>query len=298
MNLFKSLLVLLVLSLIVSANAANRLTVELTKEVDLLSKNASGDMEVVEELAPETIIRFRTDTATSSFYRHILILSSPNLSQDEVAQINRMTLFVQRNILQKSRRYQNSGEAFDRRTGQYNITSQSQRRSLVEKIIARGPRSFGSTLLRMPDGELYEVLNDHVTLEDGTYVPFTFPEAVRMAREWGYQIPNASQARTIADFAARSGNQFKAITRTPNNGEISQLRSMNQMMNDPRMRQRAEAGRSKLIDGHFKWYTNTGKIYGFGKGNGRFWHNSPSGAHVGDPGYYDYSHGVRLIKRT
>jgi hypothetical protein len=297
MNLLKSLVVLLVLSLIVSAQAAERLTVELKKEVDLLTQSSSGDMELVEELAPETILRFRTDTATGSFYRHIFILSSPNLSQDEIAEINKKPLFVQRNILQKSRRYESSGATFDRRTGQYNITNQAQRRDLVEKIIDRGPRVFGSTLMRMPDGELYEVLNDHVTLEDGTYVPFTFPEARRMAREWGYEIPNATQARAIADLAARSGNQFKAITRTPNNGEASQLKSMNQMMNDSRMRQRAEAGRSKLIDGHFKWYTNTGKIYGFAKGNGRFWQNSPSGAHVADPDYYDYSHGVRLIKK-
>jgi hypothetical protein len=70
------------------------------------------------------------------------------------------------------------------------------------------------------------------------------------------------------------------------------------MMNDSRMRERSKAGDKKLIDGHFKWYTNDARIYGFAKGDGTFWQNSPSAAHVGDPGYYDYSHGVRLIRKV
>lgn len=277
--------------------AASRQTVELTNEVDLLVKSSSGDLVVVEELAPETILRFRTDTKIGDYFRHILILSSPNLSSSEVNRLNQKKLFLEEGIFERSKVYVNEGASFDARTGRYQISSQAQREALVDKIIEKGPKRFGSTLVRMPNGEVFEVLNDHVTLEDGTYVPFTFPEARRMAREWGYQIPDASQARAIADQAARAGNQFKAITRTPNNNEASQFKSMNEMMNDSRMKQRAQAGRTKLIDGHFKWYTNTGKIYGFAKGNGRFWQNSPSGAHVGDPGYYDYSHGVRLIKR-
>lgn len=297
MTLFRSLLVLMALVLSAYSQAASRRTVELNDEIDLLTQSASGDYVVIEELAPETILRFRTDTKVGRYYRHILILSSPNLSTSEMAAINQKKLFISDEIMQRSDIYQNSGATFDSRTGRYNIQTQSQRRDLVEKIIAEGPDKYGSTLISLSNGSVIEVLNDHVTLKDGTYVPFTFPEARRMAREWGYEIPNEREVRAIAQFAARAGNQFKAITRTPNDNQMLQLRSMNEMMNDSRMRQRAQKGRTKLIDGHFKWYTNTGKIYGFAKGNGRFYQNSPSGAHVGDPDYYDYSHGVRLIKR-
>jgi hypothetical protein len=297
MTPYRSLFFLLVFLLSPISHAVSRITVELNSAIDLLTKNASGDYVVVEELAPETILRFRTDTKVGEYYRHILILSSPNLSNNEVARINQKKLFISDEVRQVSELYQNSGSSFDARTGRYDITNQSQRRELVERIIQEGPARYGSTLINMANGSVIEVLNDHVTLSDGTYVPFTFPEAKRMAREWGYDLPNASEAYAIADYAARSGNQFRAITRTPNNNQMLQLRSMNEMMNDARMRQRAQAGQNKLIDGHFKWYTNTGRIYGFARGDGRFWQNSPSAAHVGDPGYYDYSHGVRLIKR-
>jgi hypothetical protein len=180
----------------------------------------------------------------------------------------------------------------------YNITSQSERAELIEQIIDAGPERMGTTKMRMPDGSVYEVMNDSVTLPDGTYVPLTFPEAKRIAAAWDYQIPNAEQAIAIGKYAANNGNQYKAITRTPNNSQADQFKSMNEMMNDPRMKERSRAGRNKLIDGHFKWYTNTGKIYGFARGDGRFWQNRPSGAHVGDPQYYDYSHGVRLIRKV
>ncbi|TNF02585.1 MAG: hypothetical protein EP326_03035 [Deltaproteobacteria bacterium] len=182
--------------------------------------------------------------------------------------------------------------------GKYTITSQAQRKALIEKIIAAGPNKMSTTKMTMPDGTKYEVMNDNVKLPDGTYVPLTFPEAKRIAQAWGWQLPDAGQAKTIGRAAASDGNQYKAITRTPNNGEASQLKSMNEMMNDSRMRERSKAGDKKLIDGHFKWYTNDGRIYGFAKGDGTFWQNSPSAAHVGDPGYYDYSHGVRLIRKV
>jgi len=189
-------------------------------------------------------------------------------------------------------------DAFDARTGEYNITNQAQRVSLINEIIAAGPDRLGTTTIRMPNGEIYEVMNDNVTLPDGTYVPFTFPEAQSIARAWGYQLPNSEQAIAIGRLAASSGNQLPAITREPNNGQASQLRSVNALMNDSRMRSRAQAGQENLIDGHFKWYTDTGRIYGFAKGNGRFYQNTPSAAHVGDPTYYDYSHGVRLIRKV
>jgi hypothetical protein len=181
---------------------------------------------------------------------------------------------------------------------EYNIQSNAQREALIQEIIDAGPRGLGTTRVRLSDGNLYEVMNDNVTLSDGTYVPLTFPEAQRMARAWDYQLPSASQAVDIGRIAASSGNQFLAITRSPNNGPASQRSSMNAMMNDSRMRERARAGQDELIDGHFKWYTNDGRIYGFARGGGRFWQNRPSGAHVGDPGYYDYSHGVRMLRRV
>lgn len=182
--------------------------------------------------------------------------------------------------------------------GIYTISNQAQRKALIDKIIAAGPNKMSTTKMTMPDGTKYEVMNDNVKLPDGTYVPLTFPEAKRIAQAWGWQLPDSGQAKAIARAAASAGNQYKAITRTPNNGEVSQLKSMNEMMNDSRMKERSKAGNTKLIDGHFKWYTNDGRIYGFAKGDGTFWQNSPSAAHVGDPGYYDYSHGVRLIRKV
>jgi len=179
----------------------------------------------------------------------------------------------------------------------YQITSQQERRELVKQIIEAGPNHMSTTKMTMPDGTKYEVMNDNVTLPDGTYVPLTFPESKQIAAAWGWSLPNASQAKHIGKVAYERGNQYKAITRTPNNNQATQFKSMNEMMNDPRMHERADAGKDRLIDGHFKWYTDTGKIYGFARGDGRFWQNTPSGAHVGDPGYYDYSHGVRLIRK-
>lgn len=187
---------------------------------------------------------------------------------------------------------------FNDRTSEYNITNQAQRIALIDEIINAGPDRFGTTTLKMANDETYEVMNDNVTLPDGTYVPLTFLEAQTIARAWGYQLPTSEQAIAIGRLAAANGNQFAAIPREPNNGTPSQLRSMNAMMNDPRMYSRAQAGQDRLIDGHFKWYTDTGRIFGFARGDGKFYQNTPSAAHVGDPTYYDYSHGVRLIKRV
>ena len=115
--------------------AASRQTVELTNEVDLLVKSSSGDLVVVEELAPETILRFRTDTKTGDYFRHILILSSPNLSSSEVNRLNQKRLFLEEGIFEKSKAYVNEGASFDARTGRYQISSQAQREALVDKII-------------------------------------------------------------------------------------------------------------------------------------------------------------------
>jgi uncharacterized protein YgiM (DUF1202 family) len=189
-------------------------------------------------------------------------------------------------------------ETFLPREGNYKITSQEQKKKLIDKIIEAGPNRMSTTEMTMPDGSKYEVMNDNVTLPDGTYVPLSFPESKEIAAAWGWSLPNASQAKAIGKYAYERGTQFKAITRTPNNNQATQFKSMNEMMNDSRMHQRAKAGQERLIDGHFKWYTDTGKIYGFARGDGRFWQNTPSGAHVGDPQYYDYSHGVRLIRKV
>ena len=179
--------------------------------------------------------------------------------------------------------------------GVYNITTQKERNEIVEATLQSLPNdSQKFTILEINNKE-YRVSNDHIQRRDGRYLPMTFVEAEEVAKRFDCRIPTIEELKAIARYAANEGNQLKGITRSPNNDLASQLKSMNQMSNDPRMHDRAQMGRERLIDGHFKWYDNKGRIYGLAKGNGKFWQNSPSSAHVRDPDYYDYSHGVRLI---
>ena len=184
-----------------------------------------------------------------------------------------------------------------RSPAQYDITLQS-RRDLVEGLINDGPRGREFTTMRLGNGRCYRVMNDAPRLADGTYINLTFPEAQRLAATWGWQIPTASQIDDIQDYSRSIGSTYRAETRTPNSGVTTQLRSANEMMNDTYMHNIAEDGENRLVDGHFKWYDNRGRINGFYRSGTNYWQNSPSAHHVGDPGYWDYSHSVRLIQET
>lgn len=179
-------------------------------------------------------------------------------------------------------------------TGEYDIQTETVRLDLVQQIIDAGPDNMTSTTMEI-GGRCYEVLNDHVTLADGTYLPLTCPDAERIANAWGYVMPTESQLVEIGRYARQNGFQVPAIPISPNNRE-DRYDNMNEMMNNSVMRARAETGRTRMIDGHFKWYTNDCRIYGFAKRDGSFYQRTASPAHSRDEGYYDYSHGVRLMR--
>jgi hypothetical protein len=178
--------------------------------------------------------------------------------------------------------------------GDYHFASHYERSEKVEDIQHSGRDSQTYTTLNL-NGQVYDVVNDSIKTHNGRYIPITFAEAKVFAKAWMCRIPTIDELKAIARYAKNNGNQLRAITRPPNNDLKSLLKSMNAMINDPLMIDRAQMGEERLIDGHFKWYDDKGRIFGFAKGDGSFWQNSPSSAHMRDPDYYDYSHGLRLI---
>jgi hypothetical protein len=180
--------------------------------------------------------------------------------------------------------------------GQYENIAQC-REAFVQMIQAEGRGRFATTTLDLPGGR-FEVFNDALTLPDGTYVNFTHPEAMALARAWGCRLPNYDQAEAIRRYAEQQGARLTARPRPWDNGVH---RNMTAMMNDPEMRRRAADGQRRLINGHFKWYIDDGsndfRFYGFyapsacrsGYCQGR----GSSGGHGRN--YIDYSQSVRLI---
>lgn len=181
-------------------------------------------------------------------------------------------------------------------TGTPNNYSSSVRGGLVRQIIANGDGAFGTTELTI-NGQCTEVMNDSPTLPDGTYVPFTHPEATQMANQWGWRIPTSNQVLGIRAYTEAKGKVYPGITRT-NVTVADRENSIQALLNDPEMSIRARHGRSELINGHFKWYVQENglmQIMGLSKGNGTYW-QPLSAAHSFDRTYVDYSHGVRLVR--
>jgi hypothetical protein len=165
-----------------------------------------------------------------------------------------------------------------------------------------GPDRHAKTTLDLPGGT-FEVFNDALTLPDGTYVNFTYGEAREVAERWGCRLPNYDQAEAIRRHAEEQNAVFNARTR-PWAPDV--LPNMRAMMADPQMKERAEEGRSHLINGHFKWYIDDGsndfRFYGFSappncygaSRSGPYCQNrGSSGGH--DTNWIDYSQSVRLI---
>ena len=172
------------------------------------------------------------------------------------------------------------------------------REHFVRMIMEEGRDRFATTTLDLPGGS-YEVLNDALTLPDGTYINFTYQEARDIASSWGCRLPNYDQAQAIREYAERQNAHVRARTHAWDNGIH---RNMTRMMNDPEMRRRAEIGQERLINGHFKWYIDDGsnnfRFYGFYapsicRRTGYCQNRNSSGGHGRD--YIDYSQSVRLI---
>ncbi|MCR9204380.1 MAG: hypothetical protein NXH75_07380, partial [Halobacteriovoraceae bacterium] len=191
------------------------------------------------------------------------------------------------------------GEEFEDRRGEYDITNEQQRAALVQQIMDEGPERHAKTALSLPGGE-FDVFNDALTLPDGTYVNFTFAEAREVARRWGCRMPNRDQAAAIRRHAEEQDAVYTARPHSPNNAPQT-YSNMTAMMNDPRMIERAEVGRTRLINGHFKWYIDDGSgnfaFYGFRYPSAcsrtGYCQNGGSGGHGNH--HIDYSQSVRLI---
>ncbi|MCF8058407.1 MAG: hypothetical protein K9K67_03865 [Bacteriovoracaceae bacterium] len=192
-----------------------------------------------------------------------------------------------------------TGDSFERRRGDYSITNEAQRVALVQQIMEEGPDRHATTTLDLPGGS-FEVFNDALTLPDGTYVNFTFAEAREVAQRWGCRLPNVAQAEAIRRHAEAQDAVFTARPHSPNDAPQT-YSNMTTMMNDPEMIRRAEVGRTRLINGHFKWYIDDGsnrfRFYGFRYPSScsrtGYCQNGGSGNH-GDH-HIDYSQSVRLI---
>ncbi|MCF8060267.1 MAG: hypothetical protein K9K67_13280 [Bacteriovoracaceae bacterium] len=180
--------------------------------------------------------------------------------------------------------------------GAYNIRNDADRIALVARIRAEGRDRHATTTLDLPGGR-FEVFNDALTLPDGTYVNLTYQESRDIAREWGCRLPNYNQAEAIRRYAEQQNARLTARPHNPDNGIHS---NMTTMMNDSEMRRRSELGRTRLINGHFKWYIDDGsdsfRFYGFyapGACSEYCQDRGSSGGHGRD--YIDYSQSARLI---
>lgn len=172
------------------------------------------------------------------------------------------------------------------------------REHFVQMIIRGGKGQFSTTKLDLGDAT-YNVMNDAPTLPDGTYVNFTIGEARQMAKAWGCKLPSYNQAAKIRAFAEAQGTRLKARTRSWDNGISG---NMQKMMEDDEMKRRAQIGKNKLINGHFKWYINESpndqafRFYGFyapGACQEYCQDHGSTGRH--GTSYIDYSQSVRLI---
>lgn len=283
---------------------ASRVTIELTDRLELRQEDQNGHLELVIELPKGSIISYRENRevepreyidsngeivlSTNNWFRSILVYSTPlNISESEIDRINELPLFISKRVLSIAKQ------------NKYNV-DQEERAKLARKVIDNCRYKELPVEVLTIAGEKYEVTKDNAAkLKDGAYIPMTVPEAKDLARSCGFRLPTEGELKAISREAFNNGNQFKAITRTKNDNSYTQLLSTNRVLNDPLMMIRSNKGEKVLIDGHFKWYDNKGRIYGFAKSANKysFYHSRASGAHVSRNDYYDYSHGVRLIRK-
>lgn len=200
------------------------------------------------------------------------------------------------------------GSGFSPRRGNYNL-SRDQRAALVRELIAEGerlgrpPERAGTTTMDL-GGQSYDVMNDAVTLPDGTYINLTFQESFDLARAYGCRLPNLQEAQAIRRFAEEGNEGAVSVRATPRSNDSPGMNAMNDMMNDEDLQDLARRGQSQLINGHFKWYIDDGsgsfKFYGFrtppncyGTSRTEYCQNGGSGGHGNH--HIDYSQSARFI---
>jgi|GEM_PF-2582516 len=207
--------------------------------------------------------------------------------------------------------YQNvsyDGNSFSTRRGDYNLST-NDRASLVQELISEGrrlgrpPERAGTTTMSL-GGQSYDVMNDAVTLPDGTYVNLTFQESFDLAEVYGCRLPNLQEAQEIRRFAEAGSNGAITVSAQARTNDSPGMRAMNAMMNDEDLQDLARSGQSQLINGHFKWYIDDGsgnfKFYGFrappncyGSSRTAYCQNGSSGGHGNH--HIDYSQSARFI---
>lgn len=124
------------------------------------------------------------------------------------------------------------GTNFRSRRGQYNLTA-SQRAALVQDllVVGRPPERAGTTTMSL-NGRTYDVMNDAVTLPDGTYINLTFQESRDLAQAYGCRLPNRSEAQAIRRFAEEGRDGSMVVNARPRTNDSPGMRAMNAMMND------------------------------------------------------------------
>lgn len=197
---------------------------------------------------------------------------------------------------------------FTSRNGNYNL-SPDQRAALVAELIAEGqrlgrpPERAGTTTMEL-GGRTYDVMNDAVTLPDGTYINLTFDESRRLGEAYGCRLPNRQEAQAIRQFASEGRDGSVTVNASTRPNDSPGMTAMNAMMNDTDLHELARRGQSQLINGHFKWYIDDGsgsfRFYGFrvppncyGASSSGYCQNGGSGGH-GDH-HIDYSQSARYI---
>jgi hypothetical protein len=297
-------IIVILFSLYSGLSLAGRVTVELTGSLTLRTEDQNGHLEKVIDLPRGSVISYddgrrvsqkefvndRGDLMMSSrgWFRSILIHSTPaRISRDEIERINDLPLFISQGVVSISRNNGVSG------------FNEQQRQEMIEEVMRRGKRVHATTTLDLPGGR-FEVFNDALKTADGTYVNLTFGESLRIAREWNCRLPNRAQAQAIRDYARSQDSVFTARTHLPNN-DAQKYINMQKMINDSEMKRRSEIGKTKLINGHFKWYIDDGsgnfKFFGFYYPSSctrtGYCQNGGSGGHGNS--WADYSQTARII---
>lgn len=159
-----------------------------------------------------------------------------------------------------------------------------------DRIVPARSNAGGFTTLRVGDLEV-EVGNDYYT-QGGVYQRVSAADAENIANNNGWVVPT----RDIIMAIYRNATMIPMHTGDP--ARLSDREFTERTRENIR-----QAGASGLIAGHKKdMFRNErgtiGMIGGY-RGNGRFWQslNGNGLAHANNPGYDDYSQGLRPVKR-
>lgn len=295
---------------------ASKTTLKLNESVDLLHKNSQGEITELEELRRGTVIRFRTDSATTEFFRHILILESPNLDSEEVKSINREKLFISKNVLHKGEVIVDLRQGCEAvgtcgRTNNRNYFSdnKSPRRDFDESGGCDGnlscPRdmkpvcSSAYKIKVCMDVELKAMDRDSSTPEGN----HTFYSCQSYCQSMGKRLPTNNEWLVASTGTVSSSCLPRSIEDRPNYRSSSEMKDLRfNQRNIPKNRRNciSSYGIKDMVGVLGQWVTHGHSSSGKGQFNGGLWTQPASSivyrtvAH--GKGYSDYSIGCRCAE--